>query len=133
MENVSIVLVSHSKKLVDGLLELLDQLVQGKVYITTAAGSGEALGTDATLVMRALESCPAGTEIVVLFDLGSALLSCEVALELLGEPFSTRTTLIDAPLVEGAIAAAVDASLGHARESVVSSAVSAWNLRKIVD
>lgn len=131
MGNVSVVLVSHSKKLGDGLLSLLQQLIVDEIYMASASGLGDELGTDATYVMKVLQMCPQDEDIVILFDLGSALMSCEVALELLGPKFAARVTIIDAPFVEGAIAAAVEASLGHSRVSVVKSAQSAKQLVKI--
>jgi len=131
MGNVSIVLVSHSKKLGEGLLSILTQLTVGKVYVASASGLGDELGTDATHVMEVLQSCPPDSDIVVLFDLGSAFMSCELALELLGEETARRVTMVDAPLVEGAIAATVESSLGHARETVVRSAMGTKHLVKM--
>lgn len=131
MGNVSIVLVSHSKKMAEGLLALLHQLTLQKVHLDSASGLGDELGTDATHVMQVLQACPRESDIVVLFDLGSALMSCEVALELLGPELASKVTLADAPFVEGAIAAAVEASLGHPRDVVVSSALGARQLVKI--
>nr|WP_236812765.1 dihydroxyacetone kinase [Alicyclobacillus tolerans] len=112
-------------------MSLLDQLTVGKVHLASASGLGDELGTDATKVMEILESCPRDSDIVILFDLGSALMSCEVALELLGPDFASRVTIADAPFVEGAIAAAVESSLGHSREVVVGSALSARHLVKM--
>jgi PTS hybrid protein len=132
MANVSIVVVSHSAKLGNGLAELLRQLSAGQVHVASAAGlrDGE-IGTDATLIIEVLQDCPADSEIVMLFDVGSALLSCEMALELLPEDIRNRVSIADAPLVEGAIAAVVEASLGSPREKVVESAEQARNMKKI--
>lgn len=132
MAHVSIVVVSHSAKLGQGLIELLKQLAGGSsIHIVSASGLGDELGTDATLVLRTLEECPADSDIVVLFDLGSALLSCEMAVEMLPEGCRQRVHIVDAPLVEGAIAAAVEASIGGTVDQIIRRAVEAKQLAKV--
>jgi phosphoenolpyruvate---glycerone phosphotransferase subunit DhaM len=130
MAVVSIVLISHSKKLGEGLKELLDQLTARSVHVVSASGIGEELGTNALDVKAAIESCPPTTDVAVLFDLGSARLSCETALELMEEQVKARVKVVDAPLVEGAVVAAVEASLGSPIDVVAESAVSARTMRK---
>jgi phosphocarrier protein FPr len=131
MGYVSLVVVSHSRTLADGLVELLRPFAGGDVHVGVAAGLGGELGTDATEVIRVLQDCPADSDIVVVFDLGSALLSCETALELVPDALRRRVALLDAPLVEGAIAAAVEASLGRPLKEVVRAAEQAARVRKL--
>lgn len=123
-------IVSHSAKLGEGLVELLHQLTAGKIHIVSASGAGGQLGTNPLAIVEALNACPENQEIAAFCDLGSALLSYDMARELLPEATQSRVTLVDAPLVEGAIAAAMEASLGGSMDKVVHSALAARDLRK---
>ena len=114
---VALVLVSHSRALALALKESLEKLYAGKVPpVAVAAGAGDdgaELGTDATAIMAAIEEVSAAaTGVLVLLDLGSAVLSAEMALELLDESVRGKVVLCAAPLVEGAIAAAAQSSIG---------------------
>lgn len=123
---VSLVIVSHSARLAQGVKELVEQTVQGRVRVFAAGGlDADTLGTNVETVLQALVEAdnPRGT--LVLVDLGSAVLSAEAALELLDPEMRTRVRLCAAPLVEGAVAAGVQASLGSDLESVCREALDA--------
>ena len=111
---VGMVLVSHSQSLALALKDMVDRLYGGKVPVAVAAGAdeGRELGTDATAIMAAVEQLDTSEGVLVLLDLGSALLSAELALDLLDESTRSRVTLCPAPLVEGAVAAAAQISIG---------------------
>ncbi len=112
---VSLVIVSHSAALADGVRELASQMVQGQVPIAVAGGIDDPehpIGTDPMKVLAAIEDVFSPTGVVVLMDLGSALMSAEMALEFLPPEKASRVFLCEAPLVEGAIAAAVQALSG---------------------
>src|SRR4028119_1727040 len=123
---VGIVIVSHSKKLAAGVQELANQMVQGSaLHLAIAAGIDDAenpLGTDAMQIYEAIASVYSHEGVVVLMDLGSAILSAEMALEFLSEEQRTHVRLCEAPLVEGAIAAAVQAAVGADIEQVLAEA-----------
>ncbi len=122
---VGLVLVSHSEKLAEGVAELAAQMAGPKVRIAVAGGlveSDGALGTDATRVLSALEEAWSEDGVLVLMDLGSAVLSAELAVDLLGEERSGRVLLTEAPLVEGAVAAAVAAGIGEPLTQVAAAA-----------
>ncbi|MBN2203523.1 MAG: PTS-dependent dihydroxyacetone kinase phosphotransferase subunit DhaM, partial [Thermoleophilia bacterium] len=128
---VGIVLVCHSAKLAEGVKELAAQVAAGALRIAVAGGldrvpaTGAAdatLGTDAMLVLRAIEEVWSEDGVLVLMDLGSAVLSAEMALDLLPEERRGRVRLVAAPFVEGAVAAAVAASLGDPLERVADEA-----------
>lgn len=94
------------------------------VPVQVAAGlEGGALGTDATAILTALAAADSGEGVVVLMDLGSAVLSAELALELLDDDARGRVVLTAAPLVEGLVVAAVAAAGGADRESVAAEAL----------
>ncbi|MFO7681644.1 MAG: phosphoenolpyruvate--protein phosphotransferase [Chloroflexota bacterium] len=122
---VSIVIVSHSALLADGVRDLALQMVQGKVNIATAGGIDDPdhpIGTDPVKVFHAIESVYSEDGVVILMDLGSALLSAETALEFLTPEQQAHIYLCPAPLVEGAMAAAVTASVGGSPAQVMAEA-----------
>ena len=122
---VGLVLVCHSAKLAEGVAELAAQMGGDSLRIGVAGGldqPGDPLGTDAVRVARAIEGVWSEDGVLVLMDLGSAVLSAEMALDLLPEERRDRIQLTEAPLVEGAIAAAVAAGLGESLEEVAEEA-----------
>lgn len=122
---IGIVLVSHSAKLAEGVHELVSQMTQGKVPIAVAGGIDDPenpIGTDPIRVQEAIEAVYSEDGVIVLMDLGSALLSAEMALEFLPEEQQARIRLCEAPLVEGAMAAAVQATASTDIEEVLAEA-----------
>ena len=105
-------------------------MTQGAVAIAAAGGIDDPdnpIGTDPMRVMAAIESVDSGDGVVVLMDLGSALLSAEMAVEFLSPALQANVFLSGAPLVEGAMAAAVQASVGATVAQVLAEAQSALN------
>ncbi len=123
---VGLVIVSHSARLAEGVVELAREMAGTDVRIEAAGGleePGDQIGTDAVRVMAAIEAVAAeGGAALVLMDLGSAVLSAETALDLLDDEVRGRTLLCEAPLVEGAVAAAAAARAGGALEEVAREA-----------
>ena len=122
---VGIVIVAHSARLAEGVRELADQMVQGRVPLAAAGGVDDPqnpFGTDAMQVLQAIQSVYSDDGVVVLMDLGSALLSAEMALEFLPEEQRAKVHLCEAPLVEGAIAAVVQAAANGDVEQVMAEA-----------
>jgi phosphocarrier protein FPr len=129
---VGIVIVSHSKQLALGVQELAAQMVQGKVAIAVAAGIEDAenpLGTDALKIYEAIASVLSDDGVIVLMDLGSAVMNAEMAVEFLPEAHQEKVYLCEAPLVEGAIAAAVAAAIGKNIQQVMAEARGALNVK----
>lgn len=127
---LGIVVVSHSKQLAEGVKELASQMTQGKVPIEIAAGIDDPLnpiGTDPMKVAAAIEAvCAAGASgVLVLMDLGSAIISAETALDFLPEKVKTTVRLCAAPLVEGAVSAAVQAAIGASLDAAAAEALAA--------
>ena len=124
-QDVGIVVVSHSRALARAALALADEMLHGRpVRIELAAGLDEStFGTDAVQVKQAIERVDGPGGVVVLMDLGSAVLSAELALDLLDDPTTrNRVTLSSAPIVEGLVVAAVAASGGASRSEVATEA-----------
>ena len=129
---VGIVIVSHSARLAEGVRELAEQMTQGAVPLAVAGGiddSENPIGTDAMKVLEAIQSVYSDDGVVVLMDLGSALLSAETALEFLPDEQRPNVYLCGAPLIEGAMAAAVQASLGAPVTQVMAEAETALTVK----
>jgi multiphosphoryl transfer protein len=121
---VGIVIVSHSGTLAEGVRELAAEMAGPDVRLELAGGLAEegALGTDAVRVMEAIGRADSGDGVLVLMDLGSAVLSAETALDFLTPEQRESVLLCEAPLVEGAVAAAVAARLGAPLAEVAKEA-----------
>lgn len=131
---IGIVVVSHSQKLADGVLELAGQMTRGSVPMQAAGGIDDPdnpIGTDPMKVMAAVEAVAteARDGVLVIMDLGSALMSAETALDFLPDEIKNNVMLCSAPIVEGTMAAAVQASVGSSLKEVVAEADSALNVK----
>jgi dihydroxyacetone kinase phosphotransfer subunit len=130
---VSLVLVSHSKALAEGLREMVAQVAGDSVRVAAAGGTADGrLGTNAEAVLDALQATLASDAdgVLVLLDLGSAWLSVELALEELSDTDRARVQVSEAPLVEGAVLAAVQASVGASLAEVAAAAAGAASMPK---
>jgi PTS hybrid protein len=131
---VGLVLVSHSETLVDGLRDMVAQVAGDDVPLATAGGTEDGrLGTSAPRIAAALRTVlDAGVDhALVLLDLGSAALSLELALEELSDEDRGRVRISEAPLVEGAVLAAVQASIGAGIDDVAAAADGAATMAKL--
>ena len=124
---VGLVLVSHSATLASGLVELIAQLAPDVTVVTAAGTDDGRIGTSPDAVAAALGSADSGDGVVVIPDLGSAVLSVRVALE---DAPSEKIVLVDAPFVEGAVSAAVIAGTGATLDEVVAAAQEARKIPK---
>lgn len=125
-KGVSLLIVSHSATIAKGLTELLAEVAGPTVSVLAVGGMSDgALGTDGLRVLDALRSTAHGAGGVALMDMGSTVLAVRAALAELTPAERSRVIVADAPLVEGAIAAAVSASLLCSLEEVARAAESA--------
>ena len=128
---VGIVLVSHSAALAEGAAELAAQISGGTVAIIPAGGTdGGELGTSAAKVQRAVKLADSGAGVVILPDLGSAVLTVRALLGETGD-LPTPVELADAPFVEGVVAATVAAAAGADMTAVLAAAEEARHARKL--
>jgi dihydroxyacetone kinase phosphotransfer subunit len=127
---VSLLIVSHSAQLAAGVKEFAEQVAGGKVHIVDAGGAADGtLGTSVDRIQERLQQVVSPDGTLVLVDLGSAVLSVEMAIEALG---ADRVQISDAPLVEGAYLAAIEASAeGATLEQVAEAALQARELIKV--
>jgi dihydroxyacetone kinase phosphotransfer subunit len=127
---VSLLIVSHSAKLAAGVKEFAEQVAGGTVQIADAGGTNDGgVGTSVERIQERLRQVASPDGTLVLVDLGSAVLSVEMAIEQLG---LERVQISDAPLVEGAYLAAIEASAdGAMLEQVAEAALQARELIKV--
>jgi dihydroxyacetone kinase phosphotransfer subunit len=128
---VGVVLVSHSARLADGLAELVRELGGDQVPVIAAGGMDDgSLGTSYGRIERAVLEADQGVGVLLLGDLGSALLTVKTLLDE-GVGKRSRAVLADAPFVEGAVAAVVTASAGGDLDAVRAAAEEARQFRKL--
>lgn len=123
----SILLVSHSKQLTDGLKEMIEAMSDSQtVTIFSLGGTADgSLGSDSTKIIEAVKQTNEDELILVFADLGSAVINSEMARDLLEPQQQSRYHLIDAPLVEGAFAAAITAGVSDDLQQIVTEAKNA--------
>lgn len=125
---VGVVVVSHSAEIARGVVELAGQMAGDEVRLEGAGGDSQGtLGTDEGRVREAILRADAGDGVALLADLGSAVLTIRDILE----SGNGDVRLADAPVVEGAVAAAVVASMGLPLDDVVKAAEEARDAHKL--
>ncbi|MER6501793.1 PTS fructose transporter subunit IIA [Streptomyces sp. NPDC001455] len=133
VNQVGIVLVSHSGPVAESVAELAKGLAAGGATAPVAAAGGTAeggLGTSAELIAGAAASVDSGVGVVLLVDLGSAVLTVKSMLAE-GDELPEGARLVDAPFLEGAVAAVVTASAGGDVDAVEAAASEAYTYRKV--
>ena len=122
---VGVVFVSHSARIADGLVDLARQMAPTASLVAAGGTDDGRIGTSFDLVSAGISEAEAGEGVAVLCDLGSAILTAETALDFLDDEERARVRIVDAPLVEGGVAAAVAAESGDDLDAVVAAAESA--------
>lgn len=129
---VGLVLVSHSAQLAEGLRDMVRQVARLERGVAAAGGAAAGgLGTSFEAIRRAIDAVDGPDGVLVLMDLGSAVMTAEMALEDLPTERRGRVRLSNAPLVEGALAAAVLASIGGTLDEVAAAAAAAMATPKV--
>lgn len=119
---VGLVLVSHSQEIAEGTATLVRQMA-GEVEVAPVGGTSDgSLGTDPDGIQAAIEGMNAD-EVLVFVDIGSAVLSAEMVLEMLSPDLQENVRIVDAPFVEGAFAAGVLAQAGSDAEECEAAAM----------
>ncbi len=127
---VGIVIVSHSAKVAEGVVELCLQMAAENTHILAAGGMEDGgIGTDAFRIQSAIEEADTGDGVAVLADMGSGIMSAEVAIEMLDDDIKVR--IADAPILEGAMGAAVASVTGADLDGVIEAAEEANGVSKL--
>jgi dihydroxyacetone kinase phosphotransfer subunit len=128
---VGIVVVSHSRRLAEGVVEIARQMAGDDVAIEAVGGTADgSLGTDADGIATAIARADGGAGVLILADLGSAILASRTAIDLLDPPATERVVISGAPIVEGALIGAVQASIGQSLAEVAEAAEEARTMDK---
>jgi len=113
MTNVGIVIVSHSPLVAEGTADMVRQMVGDEVPLAYCGGNSEGgLGTSVESILRAIDKAWSEAGVAILVDLGGAETNSEMAVEMLPDERAGRVVICNAPIVEGAVIAATEASGG---------------------
>lgn len=119
MTNVGIVLISHSSNIAEGAKELIEQVVKN-VPVAAAGGTDtNEIGTNVEKILSAIDQVYSEAGVILFYDLGSAMMNAEVAIELEGK--GNIRIAENVPIVEGAYVGAVESGMGHGIEQILES------------
>lgn len=125
---VGIVIVSHSNKLAEGVVEVA-KMTAPDVPIIAAGGMDDgSTGTSCRKIINAVKKIYSNDGVAIIADIGSSILSAEMAMEILKKP---NLKIIDCPLVEGAVIAAIESQLNKNLDEIDSSAIRSRSIRKL--
>lgn len=129
---IGLVIVSHSNKISEGIVELCYEMAGEDLRIIPAGGSSDGrIGTDPILIKESIEKVYDGDGVAILADIGSSIMSSELAIEMLEEEIKGKTIILDTPIVEGSIAVSVQASISNNMKEIKKAAEEARNTRKL--
>ena len=132
MAKIGVILVSHSELIANGLRDLVNEMNDGSVPVIAAGGAeGGRIGTSAIKIEEAIESLEDCDHILIYADLGSSILSAETAIDLVEEELAEKIRLVDAPIVEGALAGVVQATITDDVEEVIRTSEAARDAHKV--
>jgi dihydroxyacetone kinase phosphotransfer subunit len=122
-EKVGIVIVSHSPKVAEGAADMVRQMVGDTIRVAFAGGNSDGgIGTDVGAIMTAIDAAWSEAGVAILVDLGGAETNSEMAIEMMPEERRDRLAICNAPIVEGAVMAATEASGGSDLATVKATA-----------
>ncbi len=118
---ITIILVSHSRKISDGIVDMITEMVPSDNVTVLSAGGTEdgGIGTDPMRIQSLIETHQESERIYLFGDIGSSIMSIEMVLDLIDSDFKEKCLYIDAPLVEGAFVAAVQAMIDPSHEAIL--------------
>ncbi|GMG96951.1 dihydroxyacetone kinase phosphoryl donor subunit DhaM [Tepidimicrobium xylanilyticum] len=129
---IGLVVVSHSRKIAEGVVELIYEMVDKDFKIIPAGGTSDGrIGTDPIMIKEAIEKAYDGDGIGIIVDIGSSLMNAELAMELLEEEIRKKVIILDTPIVEGSISVAVQAYISNNMEEVLKAAEEARTTKKL--
>ena len=131
---IALLVVSHSKQLALGVKELVSQMANGVTIEAVGGMSDGTLGTDSIAISEAMGALALENELVLTFmDLGSGVISSQMAIDLLEDDVRVKVKLVDAALIEGAFTAGVLISAGMPLQEIIRQAENAGKSKKIYD
>lgn len=132
MAKIGVMIISHSEYIANGLKDLVNEMNDGSVPVIAAGGAdGGRIGTSAIRIQNAIESLEDCEHILIYADLGSSILSAETAIDMIDEDLAEKVQIVDAPIVEGALAGVVQATISDDVEEVIRVSEDARNAHKV--
>ncbi|NLJ33429.1 MAG: PTS-dependent dihydroxyacetone kinase phosphotransferase subunit DhaM [Firmicutes bacterium] len=129
---VGVVIVSHSLKAAEGIKEIAQQM-GSDVPLAAVGGTADGrIGTDPLMIKKAIEGVMGPDGVLLLVDLGSAVMNAQLAVEMLGDEDQEQVVLSNAPILEGAVVAVVESAMGHDLERVKRAAEEASHMEKLL-
>ena len=126
---VGIVVASHSRRLAEGVVELAHMMAPD-VPIAAAGGlEDDTTGTSCRKILGAMTQVYSDDGVAILMDLGSAAMTASIAVEIFNRP---KMKLVDCPLVEGAVVAAIESNQGASLEQIEQRAIEAGTIKKLM-
>ena len=125
---VGIVVASHSRSLAEGVVEVAAMMAPDVPMVAAGGMDDGSMGTSCRKIIGAVKKIYTDDGVAILTDIGSSILSAEMAVEILKRP---NLKLVDCPLVEGAVIAAVESKLGKSLDEIENSAIRARSIRKL--
>lgn len=117
---VNILLASHSKKLAEGLREILLQMAPGVEIIASGGDNEGNIGSNFDEINELIGKYAKDEGLVVFFDLGSSMLNCQMAIDMLDEEKKSKVYLAGTPLIETSVQTAVNASAGQSLDEIAT-------------
>lgn len=132
MAHTGVVIVSHSEKLAEGLAEIVEEMNGGVVPIIPAGGAGEGrIGTNSLKIQAAIEALADCKHILIYVDIGSSIISAETAIDMLDdEAVANKVQIVDCPIVEGAFAGVIQASVCEDIDKIIEVSSEARHMPK---
>lgn len=127
---VGLVIVSHSEKVAQGVVELCRQMAAETPMAAAGGLPDGGIGTDFQRIYAAIDQVKSEDGVAIFFDMGSALMTTEMVME---EFPDVKLRLVDAPILEGAIAASVTAAMGMDLDAVLDAAHDAVETPKLME
>ena len=132
MAKIGVVIVSHSEYIANGLKDLVNEMNDDTVPVIAAGtADGGRIGTSAIRIQNAIESLEDCDHILIYADLGSSVLSAETAIDIVDEDLAEKVQIVDAPIVEGALAGVVQATISDDVNEVIHVSEEARNAHKV--
>ncbi len=128
---VGILIVSHNKKVSEGIKEMIEQMVSKNVKVETVGGEGGQLGVSVEEIVKAVNAIFDEEGVIIFVDFGSSVIGARTALNFLDESKKAKIYIADAPILEGAFIAAVEISLGKKIEEVLKAVEETKHMKKI--
>ena len=127
---VGLVIVSHSQALAESVVGLTSMMAKDAKIAAAGGLEDGSFGTSFTRISEAIEAVYSDDGVIILMDLGSAVMTTEMVLEMMD---GRKVVMADCPLVEGAVVASVDAAGGMSLEEIIAALGGVWDMRKLPD